>query len=238
MSTIAGARPGQQSLGRIEIFRNCSDEDRRQVEQRCRWRKYQPQDTIIEAGSDTHEVHFIVSGRVRVLDQSASGREVSFDDIEDGGIVGELAAIDGGERSASVVAVEPTVTAALDPKSFLNVMSDHPEVGQAMMRRLARMVRQASGRIMELSTLGAHNRVHGEVLRLARKAVKNDPNAARIHPIPVHADIASRVSTTRETVARVISELTKKGLIHRDGNALAVPDIAALEALVESVRGE
>jgi len=237
MATAAGARPGQR-LADIELFRDCSEAERRRVEERCRWRKYQPQDVVIDRGADTHEVHFVVSGRVRVVDQSASGREVSFEDIDAGGIVGELAAIDGGERSASVVAVEPTVTAALDARTFLNVMRDHPDVAEAMMRRLTRMVRQASGRIMELSTLGAHNRVHAEMLRLARKAARGDARQARIYPIPVHADIASRVSTTRETVARVLSELSKKGLVVRDGNALAVPDIDALEALVERVRGE
>ena len=237
MSATGGVHPGQ-SLARIELFWDCEEEDRKRVEARCRWRKYQPQDLVIDAGADTHEVHFIVSGRVRVMNHAASGREVSFEDIEAGGLVGEFAAIDGGERSASVIAVEPTVTAALDARNFLNVMSDHPDVGLAMMKHLTHMVRQASGRIMELSTLGAHNRVHAELLRLARKAGGEDAAQARIYPIPVHADLAARVATTRETVARVLSDLTKRGIVQRDGNALAIPDIAALESLVTRVLGD
>lgn len=239
MASAAGAQSGQ-SLAGIALFKDTDAQSRKRIEQRCRWRRYQAHDTIIDRASSTHEVHFLVSGRARVVDYAASGREVSFEDIETGGIVGELAAIDGGERSASVVAVEPTVTAALEPRTFLNVMADHPEVGLAMMRRLASMVRHASERIMDLSTLGAHNRVHAEMLRLARHAagVGEEAESARISPIPVHSDIASRVSTTRETVARVLSDMTKDGLLKRERNALVVPDIPALEELVERVRGE
>lgn len=235
MATTAGAQAAH-SLKNIEIFRDCSEADRRRIEQRCRWRKYQPQDAIIDRAAQSHEVHFITSGRVRVVDHTASGKEVSFDDIDAGGLIGEMAAIDGGERSASVIAVQPTVTGALDQRNFLNVLADHPDVALAMMQRLTRIVRQSGQRIMELSTLGAHNRVHAEMLRLARRAAGDDAAQARIYPIPVHADIASRVSTTRETVARVLSDLSKQGLIRRDGNALVIADIPALEEMVERVR--
>jgi CRP-like cAMP-binding protein len=233
--TAAGAHPSH-NLSKVELFRECSEADRQRVEARCRWRKYQPGETLIDQGADTHEVHFIVSGQVRVVDHGATGREVSFENIGEGGIVGELAAIDGGERSASVVAEQPTVTASLDARTFLNIMSDHPDVGHAMMRRLARMVRQSTGRIVELSTLGAQNRVHAELLRLARAKAGENATSARLYPIPVHSDLASRVATTRETVARVMSDLTKKGLVERDGNALKLPNLAALEDMVQAVR--
>lgn len=235
MATTAGVH-ASHSLARVELFRDCSEEDRKRVETRCRWRKFQEGEIIIDRGADTHEVHFVVSGQVRVVDHGRSGREVSLETVDAGGIVGELAAIDGGERSASVVAEQPSVTAALDARTFLKVLADHSDVGLAMMRRLTRIVRTASGRIMELSTLGAHNRVHAELLRLARSKAGDTATSARLYPIPVHAELAARVATTRETVARVMSDLTRKGLLERDGNALVIPDLAALEELVTRVR--
>jgi CRP-like cAMP-binding protein len=182
-------------------------------------------------------VHFIVWGRVRVLDYAASGREVAFDDIGPGGSVGELAAIDGGTRSASVIAVQRTLSASLDQRNFLKVLADHPDAGLATMRRLTRMVRQASERIMDLSALGANNRVHAEILRLAREAAGPDAETARLSPIPVHSEVASRVSTTRETVARVFSDLTREGILRKERNVLVVDDVPALAELVASVRG-
>jgi CRP-like cAMP-binding protein len=236
MTSQSGGQ-ADKSLARVEIFRDLSDADRRKIEQRCRWRVYDPQQTLIARDQDSHDVHFIVWGQVRALDYAVSGREIAFDDVGAGGCVGELAAIDGLHRSATVIAVHRTLTGALDPHSFLRVLADYPDAGLAMMRRLSRMVRQASTRIMDLSALGANNRVHADLLRLARASAKPGANEARISPIPIHADIASRVSTTRETVARVMGDLTKDGLLRKERNALVVPDLAALEALVLSVRG-
>ncbi|MBK1667509.1 hypothetical protein CKO28_05625 [Rhodovibrio sodomensis] len=224
-------------MAQVEIFRELADDARRRIEERCRWRTYAAQETVIAREQDSHEVHFIVWGRVRVLDYAASGREVAFDDIGPGGSVGELAAIDGGARSASVVAVQRTLTASLDQRTFLNVLADYPEAGLATMRRLTRMIRQASERIMDLSALGANNRVHAEVLRLAREAAGPDAETARLSPIPVHSEVASRVSTTRETVARVFSDLTRAGILRKERNVLVVDDIPALADMVASVRG-
>ena len=235
---MSGQQEGRdRSLARVEMFRELADADRRRIEERCRWRTYAPQETLIAREQDTHEVHFIVWGRVRVLDYAASGREVAFDDIGPGGSVGELAAIDGGTRSASVVAVQRTLSASLDQRSFLKVLADHPEAGLATMRRLTRMVRQASERIMDLSALGANNRVHAEILRLAREAAGPDAETARLSPIPVHSEVASRVSTTRETVARVFSDLTREGILRKERNVLVVDDVPALAEMVASVRG-
>jgi CRP-like cAMP-binding protein len=235
---VSGQQEGRdRSLARVEIFRDLGDADRRRIEERCRWRTYAQNDTVIAREQDSHEVHFVVWGRVRVLDYAASGREVAFDDIGPGGVVGELAAIDGGTRSASVIAVQRTLTAALDRRSFLHVLADHPEAGLATMRRLTRMVRQASERIMDLSALGANNRVHAELLRLAREAAGPEAETARISPIPVHSEVASRVSTTRETVARVFSDLTREGILRKERNVLVVQDVPALAEMVASVRG-
>jgi CRP-like cAMP-binding protein len=90
---------------------------------------------------------------------------------------------------------------------------------------------------MDLSTLGANNRVHAELLRLAGSNIQDD-NTARISPIPIHGDIASRVSTTRETVARVFSDLTREGTLKRDRDALIILDVEKLNDIVEQVRGE
>ena len=235
---MSGQQDGRdRSLARVEIFRDLADADRRRIEARCRWRSFAQQETVIAREQDSHEVHFVVWGRVRVLDYAASGREVAFDDIGPGGSVGELAAIDGGTRSASVIAVQRTLTASLDPRTFVNVLADHPEAGLATMRRLTRMVRQASERIMDLSALGANNRVHAEILRLAREAAGPDAEIARLSPIPVHSEVASRVSTTRETVARVFSDLTREGVLRKERNVLVVDDVPALAEMVASVRG-
>lgn len=91
---------------------------------------------------------------------------------------------------------------------------------------------------MDLSTLGANNRVHAELLRQARLSMNEDEGFAVISPIPVHGDVASRVSTTRETVARVFSNLTRQGVIERQKTSLLIRNLDLLQEMVEDVRGE
>lgn len=225
------------SLDRIDLFRSLSAEERAALAKQCAWRHFHAQEQIVDQDSDTRDLCIIVEGRVRVVNHSVSGREITFDDIGAGGWLGELATIDGEPRSAGIVALTETWVAFMSPRLFQETVLTHPEVGLLVMRRLARMVRTATGRIMDLSTLGANNRVHAEILRLAKPGLKDDGTTAEISPIPIHSDIASRVSTTRETVARVLSDLSRDGLVVRKGNALVVTDFDKLEEMVEDVRG-
>lgn len=202
----------------------------------CKWRRFQDGEQVFDRSSDTRDVCFVVEGRVRVVNHSLTGREISFDDVDTGGFFGELSAIDGEPRSASVVALTETQIAFLAPGRFEELVLNYPRVGLMVMKRLAGIVRRSTERIMDLSTLGANNRIHAELLRLARPAGPRD-NTALISPIPVHSDIAARVSTTRETVARVLSDLVRDGLLERKDNALVIRDLCRLVQMVEDVRG-
>jgi CRP/FNR family cyclic AMP-dependent transcriptional regulator len=72
---------------------------------------------------------------------------------------------------------------------------------------------------------------------MARSAAGDD-RMLRIKPSPLHADIASRVSTTRETVARALSDLSRQGIVSRDHNSLVVTDPRRLADMVENFRSE
>jgi CRP-like cAMP-binding protein len=119
---------------------------------------------------------------------------------------------------------------------FWRLIREEPQVAERVLRRLAELVRGLSERVIDLSTLGVQNRIHAELLRLAREAGTTG-NAARIDPAPKHADIASRVSTYREQVTRELSALVKAGILERGEHALVIRDLARLERLVEDVRG-
>ena len=226
----------ERDLSRIGILSGLLPEDLEDMAKRCTWRRFEPDQFIIDQNSPSRDVCFVTEGSARIVIYAPSGREISFDDIMTGGYFGELAAIDGEPRSASAVALAPTTIAAMSPEAFIDLMVEFPTVALDVMRGLARIVRHATSRIMDLSVLGANNRVQAEVLRLARDAT-NDGTEARIRPIPVHSDIAARVSTTRETVARVLSDLARHQVVVREGHALVVKDIPLLSNMVDEVRG-
>ena len=224
--------PGH-SLADIPFLEPLSESSRAALEQRARWVRYTGNDTIIDRESESRDVFFVVEGRVRVVNFSISGREISFDEMEPGGVFGELAALDGMPRSAAVVALADTLVASISPDTFLNLLRDHPDLAIGVMQELAKIVRTSTERIMDLSTLGALNRVHSEILREARAHAEDGANTARISPIPVHADIAARVSTTRETVARVLSQLTSDELIEKRDKVLYLQDTQRLQSMAD-----
>lgn len=225
------------SLSDIRLLSELSDDEVGVVEKSCRWKTYGASEQIIDQHSDSRDIFFVADGRVRVVNYSLSGREITFDDLEPGSHFGELAAIDGLPRSASVMALSDVRIASLSAEQFHNIILEHPAIALKLMKHLAHLVRTSTSRIMELSTLGANNRIHADLLRMARK-VTEDEETAIITPIPVHSDVASRVSTTRETVARVMNDLARKGIVERQKTALVVKDLDRLEDMVEEVRGD
>lgn len=225
------------SLKNIPLLAELPDKALKELAKRCSWRNFRPTEQVIDRQSDSCDLYFIVEGRARVVNYSLSGREVTFDDREGGQYFGELAALDGEPRSANVVALEETVVACLSQEGFHELLVSYPQVALRLLQNMAKIVRVSTDRIMDLSTLGANNRVHAELLRLAKPGLKEN-NTAEISPIPIHGDIASRVSTTRETVARVFSDLTREGILKRERDALVILDVDQLNDIVEQVRGE
>lgn len=241
MSSIPVPRKaGSQTLSGIELLKALPPAERQALERRCRWRTFDEDEQIIDRETRSEDVFFVVSGIARVVNFSASGREVSFDDIGPGGLFGELAALDSRPRSASVVAKTPILTGSIPAATFRDLLFAHPQVAMVLLRRLAEVVRESTDRIMDLSTLGAHNRIFAELLRLARdsdpKAFEQKANQARIRPVPHHVEIAARVSTARETVARVLSDLGKKNVIGRDRDTLVILDVARLAKMVKEFK--
>jgi CRP-like cAMP-binding protein len=228
--------PTSESLANVGIFSDLVADDIAKLEQRCSWKRFGRQELIIDRQAESREVYFIVSGKVRVVNYSMSGREVTFDDLVAGSHFGELAALDSQPRSANVVAIEPTTVASLTHETFRELLQEHPEVAARILVHMARIIRTSTERIMDLSTLGANNRVYAELLRLAKPGMRDD-NSAVIQPIPIHGDIASRVSTTRETVARVLGDLSRTDLVKREDDRLIILDVEKLEDMVEQFRG-
>ena len=226
-----------RSLDGIDLLSVVPPAIRAEILKQCRWQRFEAQEQIIDRNDDPDHVYFLVEGRVRVVIYSASGREITFDDLQAGSMFGELSGLDRAPRSANVMALTDATVAVLPTAAFRAVVTENPALALATMVHLVGVLRRANERIMELSTLGANNRVHAEILRLAILGGQPDGTAV-IRPIPVHSDIASRVSTTRETVARVLSDLARARLVIRAADHLHVADLNRLERLVEDVRGE
>jgi len=204
------------------------------ISRRCRVRRFSAGQHVLNHQEASTDVFFVLEGRVRVLLYSPSGRDVSFRDLLPGEVFGELAAIDAGPRSATVVAREPTRLAVVSQADFLELIRTYPDVAHALLRHLVGLIRRYSQRVYELSTLGVEQRVRLEILRTACDLM-DDGGKAILRPAPTLAEIASRVSTTSEAVSREIARLAREGFIAREGKDLVVYDVGRLSMTVENL---
>ncbi len=228
----------EHRLGRdlkdAQMLRGLPAEIAAKVAHACVWRLYPAGTTILSQDDPTRDVMFVRFGRVRIVQFTPSGREIGFAEVLTGGHFGEIAAIDGGARSATAVAVEDTVTANLPGGEFLSIMGSAPALGLNVMRAMARIIRSTNLRVNELRSLTAPGRVIHELLLLAQK-FGSGPGGGRVRldPAPTQSEIASLAGTTRETVARTLSDLEHRGLVHRGGRSLELIKLEALEDLLE-----
>lgn len=223
-----------RTLSGITLLRGLDAAARTRLEGQCHWRRYSAGETVFERGSESREVMFIAQGAVNIVNYTLTGREVAFATLGAGDCFGELAAIDSRPRSASVVAAEKTLLAILPSDHFLGLLRENAEISFQLLQRLTHMVRSGDVYIMELSTLAATQRVYAELLR---RAVPDTavPSLWVIHPLPPLREIASRVGTTRETVARALSQLYPSGLLRRKGRSLYIMDRERLQATLDAM---
>jgi CRP/FNR family cyclic AMP-dependent transcriptional regulator len=228
--------PTGRLLEVIEIFRSVSPEDRETLAKMFRWKRYGADQQVISHLDDSTNVFLVIEGVVRVVVYSPAGKEVTFRDIEAGEYFGELAAIDGLPRSATVAAVTDSLVASVSAEVFWEILRTYPDAAALVMKQLAKSVRALTERVFEFSALAVRNRVHAELLRLALHHMVGD-NAALIKPAPTHAELASRISTHREAVTRELNQLSRDGLVERRAGALAIHDVERLANLVQNVVG-
>ena len=204
---------------------------------RCTWTLYEAKQQIVGHLDTSRQVFFLVGGKARAIIYSVAGKQVTFRDIEAGGMFGEIAAIDGKPRSASVESLTPCLVASMSSTVLWDVLHEYPPVMTAAFEYFTAQVRTLTERVFEFSTLAVKNRIHAELLRMARDHPGED-NTAVLSPAPTHAEIASRISTHREAVTRELNRLVELGLIERRKGKLTILDVTRLARLVHEVVGE
>lgn len=197
---------------------------------------YAAGEEIVRYLDHSNSVFFILQGCVRIHYYGLSGDEVILCDLPAGEMFGELTAIDGQARSATAAAKTDALLASMPGKVFMQLIHANPVFCAAILKRLTDQVRRLTERVFDFSTLAVRNRIHAELLRLARQNMDTS-NSAVIKPAPTHAELACFVSTHREAVTRELSELARHRLIERTGHTLRVLDVGRLKQMVDEVRG-
>jgi CRP-like cAMP-binding protein len=206
-------------------------------EARSNWRRFDPEEILVDFDDPSTDVYFLLSGDVRVLMRTASGKEVILDEMRAGELFGELAAMDGIKRSANVSALTRGEVCVMPATVFRELVFSSQPVAERLFRLLSSRIRELNARLVEQTVLDLRHRLYSELLRLSVPR-GNGAGERVVTPPPFHHDLASRIGCRREQVTREFTMLTQQGLIERTRGALILRRPEVLQARVADAMRE
>src|SRR5258706_15426022 len=120
---------GSSQSTQVQLLKCVPDALRTEITHRLRVIRAPKGRTVVEKGSGSTGVFFLLEGRAEVLLYSSSGREVCVNDIGPGDMFGEIAVLDGEPRSASIVATSELKYAEMSAKDFMACLDSSPAAG-------------------------------------------------------------------------------------------------------------
>jgi CRP/FNR family transcriptional regulator, cyclic AMP receptor protein len=224
-------------LRQVKLLEGLPPDQLDRVAKICRWREVPLGAEILGHLDASSDVYLLVAGRARVIIHSPHGRSIILSDVSAGHAFGELAAIDGRPRSASVAAVTACTVAIIRSADFNQLLAQQASVAMAMIRSMGAVIRQLDERVVEFSVLSVPGRIQAELLRFGAEREVNGDNVL-LSPSPTLADLADRISTHREAVSREMSRLAQMGILKREGSDLRITSLRRLAELVALAKGD
>jgi CRP/FNR family cyclic AMP-dependent transcriptional regulator len=187
--------------------------------------------TLFHEGQVPDRVLLLRSGCVKVGLVTAGGREVVLAFRGPGELVGELSALDGEPRSATIVAVEPVEALALTQQAFRAFLAGHPPAALALLRMLSLRLREADAQRIEFSTFTTMGRVAARLLELSDRFGREENGRIRISLPITQEELAGSTGSSLESVGRALQTMRSLKCIETRRRDIQVLDRQGLEAL-------
>ena len=172
-------------------------------------KSYRKGQHLIQEGEYGDTLFIILAGRVRVYGSGDRDREITYGTYGAGEYLGEIS-LDGGPRSASVVAIEPCKCAVVTRQTLLNHIAEHPEFALELLAKVIRRARAATLNAKQL----ALNDVYGRMVLLLNELGAPQPDGTRvISERLTHQEMANRLGCSRVMVSRLTKDLEIGGYL-------------------------
>jgi CRP-like cAMP-binding protein len=178
-------------------------------------------------GPDTQPelVCVLRAGTVRVFRRDKNGRETTIDRLASGHLFGVTGLLPDDAGGLLAEAATDADVCVVDGREFLQVLSNWPAALLELAARLGVRVRQGDELVGHMTASGARARLAAALYRLARDGSDTQPGGGlRLRAVPRHAELATQIGATRETVTRMLARLEEDGYIRRFGRQIVVPD--------------
>lgn len=171
---------------------------------------------LFSTGDSGDAAYLLLSGELEVGLSRANGGETWLANLAAGSIIGDMAVLDGGPRSADVTATRASVLLRLNRATVLAVLTAEPEAALRLVKMLVDRLRSVNALVEAVSTLDLGARLARLLLQAERRETRSQSDLARV------------AGTTRESVNRKFAEWRASGWIAISSRGVEVRDAAAL----------
>lgn len=218
------------ALRQIPLLAGLSEEQLAELAPQMRLGRYARQARVLSKGDHSDTLLFLLSGRLQAVDYTEDGREIGLNVIDQGAFLGELALVDGQPRSATLIAMLPSLVAFLPRAPALRLIYEHPAVAEQMFAHLVQKIRKLSSFRSLLALPNANQRVYAFLCQVKRRPADGSGREV-IEDLPTQQQIAIMMNTSRETVSRAINELVRRGILKKAARTIVIHNPRQLEAL-------
>jgi CRP-like cAMP-binding protein len=182
-------------------------------------------DVLLHQGDPGDYLIILLDGTIRVSMVASNGREIILDYLEPGSVIGEIALLDGGERTASATALGEGQYLKLGAKAFRDVLERHPTVAWRLLKEMARRLRNANNTIES-------DRAFASGPRLARSLQRLVSNGAEGMPIRLsQSELGAFAGISRENINRQLGAWADAGVVALEQGRVRVLDMDVLEEI-------
>ena len=173
---------------------------------------------LIEEGEFGDTLFIILTGRLKVFSTDDRDREVIFGIHGPGSYLGEMS-LDGGPRSASVIALEASTCVIVTRQTLRDHIAAEPEFAFELLSRVIHRARLATRGLRSMALLD----VYGRMVQLLTELSALQVDGTRLmDDRPTHAELASRIGCSREMVSRLLKDLETGSYIRIEGKRLVI----------------
>jgi CRP/FNR family transcriptional regulator len=230
---MAALRGGisEDPLGRAPHFRFLSPAERRRLLGRCTERVLKAGEVLFAEGEPCRGLHVLVEGRVELRQVSPRGREQVLHAEGPGATLGEAPLFDHGGYVASAVAAVPTRALFVPRAAVMALVRRHPVMAVSLLETMARRVRRFAELAGSLTFRPVHERLAHYIAAAAGESGGPMVAGLTVDLALTQEQLAARLGTVRELVARAFSQLEARGVIARKRARVVIRDPARLAAL-------
>ena len=216
-------------LRKVAIFSQIDASKLEPLATKLRRRTFQRGEVIFHQGDPGDRLHFVAEGMVKISIISQDGRENDIALLSAGDCFGEMSILNGGMRSATAVAAEPTETMTLAGEEFVAFLYEHSEVALQIIALLVRRLRAMDEMIGDMVFLDVPTRVAKKLVELAHTYQDNrDPLGQLTIPLG-QEDLSRQVGSSRETVSRALTTYRRMGLLTTSHRRITITNMKGLE---------